>query len=116
MSNTHHIAGRYTRQNESTDEKRGNFCSPNRVKTVEGTRPQSRSRAVSGPVLDQAQPGNIHRDSRGDVWEAHDLNHEAWTTVHRPEPTDLGQLKSHQQEMLTRRQRAKNRSSKGRQA
>jgi hypothetical protein len=114
MSNSKFEAGRYCRQNEPKEKSEGNYTT--RVTVTEGTKPQSRSRAVEGPVLDQAQPGNIHRDSRGDVWETHDLNHEPWTTAHRPEPTDLGKLKSHQQAMLTKRQKAKNRSSKGRQA
>ena len=111
MSNSKYEAGRYCRQNEPKEKSESNFTT--RVTVTQGTRPQSRSRAVSGPVLDQTQPGNIHRDSRGDVWEAHDLNHEPWTTTHRQEPVgDIQSLKKHQTAMLTDRAKRKGKSQK----
>lgn len=113
MTANQYRAGSYVSQNKTDDEEKGNFCSPGRVSVTEGTTPQTRSRAVEAP-----QMGNIHRSSVDRVVappEGH-----TFTSIHRPEPSthspsspvDLGGLRSHQERMLTERQRKKNKGSK----
>ena len=103
-------AGRYTRANEPKQKESEGFC--DRVTTTEGQTPQSRSRLVSSPGLDNKPTGNIHRDTVQE-FVPHDVDHAPWSTAHRN--ADLGQLKSHQQQMLSKRQKTKNRRSKGQQ-
>ena len=106
-------AGNYTRQNKTDDQEKGNFCSPGRVTVTEGTRPQTRSKAVEAPQL-----GNIHRNTV-DRLEQPPEGHR-YTSMHRPEPSthspsspvDLGGLRSHQERMLTDRQKKRNKGSK----
>ena len=76
-----------------------------RVSSVEGTRPPS---GLKRPVGDPPA-GSIHRQSDISGYQHPKLDHKPWSSVHRPEePTDLHQLKKTQQEMLTPRQRKKN--------
>ncbi len=100
-------AGEYSRQNKSKDRgEGGNFCS--RVHTVEGTRAPSRVRPVGAP-----QGSQVHRNTVSE-YKPHDTNHPAYSSVHRPaEPIDHQQLKRHQEDMLTKRQKSKNRAPKG---
>ena len=99
-------AGSYSRQNQPVEKEEGSFNT--RVRTVEGSRPQSGSRAVEAPTM-----GNIHRDSRDGEWKGHDLNHKPFTSMHRPEePTDLSRLKAHQSAMLSPRSKRKREGQK----
>ena len=86
------------------DEKLvGGFC--DRVSSVEGSRPPS---GLKRPVGDPP-PGSIHRQSDISGYQHPTLDHKPYSSVHRPEePTDLQKLKKTQQEMLTPRQRKKN--------
>ena len=108
MTAEHYRANRYVSQNKTDDEPRGNFCSPNRVRTVEGTATPSNVKPVKGPVLDQTPQGSIHRSSV-DTLQPLPEGHR-FTSIHRPEPTDLSQLKAHQTDMLTSRAKRKRRS------
>ena len=109
MSAERFSAGRYTRQNEKKPSNSGSFN--DRVTVVEGTRKPSRVRDLSV----NPQAGNVHRSTVKE-YVPHDLDHSPYTSAFRPEPsggTDLGSLKKHQEQLLTKRQRSKNRSSKG---
>ena len=107
MTAEHFRAGSYTRQNETEKEEKGNFCSPNRVTVREGTTPQSRSRLVEHPGLDQKPQGTIHRSSV-DSFKPLPSDHKPFTSVHRPSgPFDLADLKSHQEAMLSPRSEEK---------
>ena len=112
MTNSHYKAGKYVRQNKVEEKEKGSFCT--RVKTYEGTAQPSGVKPVKGPQLDQQPQGTIHRNSVDRITPL-EPDHEPFTSVHRPEPADLQQLKTHQQAMLSKRQKTKNRSSKGRQ-
>ena len=98
-------AGKYIRQNDTDDEKKGNFCSPGRVSVTEGTTPQTRSKAVEAPQL-----GNMHRSSV-DRLVAPPEGHQ-FTSIHRPDQppashVDLPGLRAHQEAMLRPRQKRK---------
>ncbi len=82
-----------------------------RVSVTEGTTPQSRSRLVESPSA-----GNVHRNSVKE-YKPHDTNHEPYSSAHRQrhrpdEPSDLLQLKKHQQNMLSDRQKRKRNTKK----
>lgn len=103
MSNTHHVAGSYCRQNSPKEKDTENFTT--RVKTVTGTQPQSRSRLVESPGLDSKPEGTIYRSSVDQITPL-PADH-VFTSVHRPEPADIQSLKRHQTDMLTDRARRK---------
>ena len=99
-------AGRFASQNQKVEPSQPTFDKRG-ISVTEGTRPQSRSRAVSGPVLDQTPQGSIHRDTV-QQFVPHDVSHEPYSSIHRPEePQDIQALKAHQSAMLTRRARQK---------
>ncbi len=81
-----------------------------RVSVTEGTTPQSRSRLVESPSA-----GNVHRNSVKE-YKPHNTNHEPYSSAHRQrhpdEPSDLLQLKKHQQNMLSDRQKRKRNTKK----
>lgn len=89
-----------------------------RVSVTEGTKPQDRSRLVQAKPkgLDTPTSGNVHRNTVRE-YKAHDVNHKPYTTAHRPapspsEPFDPSALKSHQERMITNKQKSKNRKAK----
>ena len=90
-------AGRYVSQPSRDPEEPKGFC--NTVKTVEGVTPPSRWRP-------EGQSG-VHWTSV-DAYEQHDTSHQPYSSAHHPEPYDLGALKKHQQDMISKRQKAKN--------
>ena len=94
----------------------GSFCT--RVTVTEGTKPQDRSRLVQAKPkgLDTPTSGNVHRNTVRN-YVPHDLNHAPYTTAHRPdhspsEPFDPSALKSHQERMITNKQKAKHKKAK----
>ena len=110
MSAEKHEAGLYCRQNNK-DKADGNFCT--RVSLTHGSRPQSRSRAVTGPTMDTKPQGAVRRDSV-QSFEPQKLDHPAWSTIHRPdaEPVgDISSLKKSQVDMLTDRAKKKRRGT-----
>jgi hypothetical protein len=110
MTCDRYVAGKYVRQNDTEKEEKGNFCSPGRITVHEGTAPQSRSRLVEGPVLDQ-KPQSIYRSSVDKITPL-PADHKPFTSVHRPEQppashVDLPGLRAHQEAMLSPRQKRK---------
>ena len=84
------------------------------VTVTEGTKPQSRSKLVEGPHMGldgKIVPGNIHRNTVRE-YKAYDPNHAPYTSVHRPEPQNLDELKTHQTRMLSDKQKRKNREER----
>ena len=111
MTAEHFRAGSYVSQNDEKPEGRGNFCSPGRVKTVtQGSKPQSNSRLVEHPGLDQQPQGTIHRNSVDRITPL-EPDHAPFTSIHRPEPSDIQSLKKHQAAMLTDRAKKKRRGT-----
>lgn len=96
-------AGLYCRANKPSEEKDEGFN--RRVKTVFATNnPQSRSKVVENP-----QMGNVHRQSVDSI-KPLPFDHKPFTSVHRPEPSDMSSLKKHQTEMLTERGKRKSKN------
>jgi hypothetical protein len=73
-----------------------------RVTITEGTRKPSGLKAPAA----SPDAGSVHRNTVGQYVPV-DLNHKPYSTAHRPE-IDVGQLKANQTQMLSTRQKRKN--------